>query len=148
MAGLVPFNKRNSHAVSTGFSDFDNMLDDFFTEGWPFGKSRMGGTFKIDIQENDKDYVVEAELPGAKKDDVSIDYDEGKLKISVKHCDESEEKKKNYIHKERHCSSMSRSVYLENAKSEGISAKMENGVLSIAVPKLDKPDTSKRIPIE
>ena len=80
MAGLVPFNKRNSHAVSTGFSDFDNMLDDFFTEGWPFGKSRMGGTFKIDIQENDKDYVVEAELPGAKKDDVSIDYDEGKLK--------------------------------------------------------------------
>ena len=98
MSALIPFNKKNN-ALSTGFEGFDNMLEDFFADGWPFRRSLVGDTFKVDVQEKDQEYVVEAELPGVEKDEVNLDYDEGKLRISVKRSEESEEKKKNYIHK-------------------------------------------------
>ena len=147
MAALIPFNKKNSNSLSTGFDEFNNMLDDFFADGWPFRRSLLADTFKIDIQEKDKEYIVEAELPGVKKDDVSLDYDEGKLSISVKKSEESEEKKKNYIHRERRYSSAARSVYLENANPDGISAKLEDGILCITVPKQERPDNSKHISI-
>lgn len=148
MAGLIPFGRKNSNALSTGFTDFDNMLNDFFEEGWPFGRSLLSNTFRLDVQEKDNEYLVEAELPGVKKGDVSIDYDDGKLRISVNQNEEVEDKKKNYIHRERRCSSMCRSVYLDNAKGEGITAKLDNGILSITVPKTDRPDTSRQIPID
>lgn len=147
MAALIPFNKKNSNSLSTGFDEFNNMIDDFFADGWPFRRSLLADTFKIDVQEKDKEYIVEAELPGVKKDDVSLDYDEGKLSISVKKSEESEEKKKNYIHRERRYSSAARSVYLENANPDGISAKLENGILCITVPKQERPDNSKHISI-
>lgn len=147
MAALIPFNKKNSNSLSTGFDEFNNMLDDFFADGWPFRRSLLADTFKIDVQEKDKEYIVEAELPGVKRDDVSLDYDEGKLSISVKKSEESEEKKKNYIHRERRYSSAARSVYLENANPDGISAKLEDGILCITVPKQERPDNSKHISI-
>lgn len=147
MSALIPFNRKNSNALGTGFDEFTNMLDDFFADGWPFRRSLLADTFKIDVQEKDKEYIVEAELPGVKKDDVSLDYDEGKLSISVKKSEESEEKKKNYIHRERRYSSAARSVYLENANPDGISAKLENGILCITVPKQERPDNSKHISI-
>lgn len=148
MAGLVPFNRKHSNDLITGFDDFGNMFDSFFADEWPFRRGRFTDTFKVDVQKKDNEYVVEAELPGIKKEDVNIDYDDGKLRISVSQCSEVDEKKKNYIHKERRCSSMSRSVYLDDAKSDGITAKLEDGVLSVTVPKQEKPDTSKRIEIE
>lgn len=147
MAALIPFNKKNSNSLSTGFDEFNNMLDDFFADGWPFRRSLLADTFKIDVQEKDKEYIVEAELPGVKRDDVSLDYDEGRLSISVKKSEESEEKKKNYIHRERRYSSAARSVYLENANPDGISAKLEDGILCITVPKQERPDNSKHISI-
>ena len=58
------------------------------------------------------------------------------------------EENKNYVHKERRFSSMSRSLYLDDAKSTGIKAKLENGVLSIIVPKENKPNKSVKIDIE
>ncbi len=52
------------------------------------------------------------------------------------------------VHKERRYSSMSRSIYLSDAKSEGIKANLENGVLKITVPKESKPNNSVKIDIE
>jgi HSP20 family protein len=147
MAGLIPFNRRNQNELSTGFGDFDNMLDDFFSDSWPTRRSLMADTFKIDVQENEKAYTVEAEMPGISKGDVGIDYDDGRLRISVKRENQTEEKKKNYIHKERSFSSMSRSVYLDGTNGEGITANLLNGVLTVSVPKQIKPDTSKHIEI-
>jgi HSP20 family protein len=148
MANLIPFNKRNSDLFRSGFEDFHNMLDDFFTEGWPFRRSFAADTFKIDVQDNETEYVVEAELPGVKKDEVSISLDEGSLRISVKKEENIEEKSKNYIHKERRYSSMSRSVYLADSKPDGIKAKLENGLLSVTIPKKAKKSNVIDIEIE
>ena len=148
MAGLIPFNRKQNDLMNIGFDDFSNMLDDFFTGSWPIRRSLAGDTFKIDIQDNDKEYTIEAELPGVKKEDVEITLNDGRLNISVKKEEVSENKSKKYIHRERKYAQMSRSILLADADDEGIKAKLEEGVLTIQVPKKQHEDTSKRIMIE
>ena len=148
MAGLVPFNRRRADVMSTGFDSFQNMLDDFFADGWPFRRSLAGDTFKIDVQDNKAEYLIEAELPGVKKEDISIALNEGRLSISVNQDETVEEKDKNYIHRERRYTAMSRSIVLGDADPAGIKAKLDNGVLSLTVQKKTKPINSVVIDIE
>lgn len=68
--------------------------------------------------------------------------------ISITMDERNESKKKNFIHRERRYSSMSRSIYLEDAKSDGITAKLENGLLKVVVPKEEKPNNSITIDVE
>jgi HSP20 family protein len=147
MAGLIPFNRKNDLTTST-FDDFRNMLDDFFADSWPFRRSLAADTFKIDVQDNKNEYVVEAELPGVKKEDLNITLDEGRLTIAAVKNETVEEKDKNYIHKERRYSSMSRSIMLADAEAGGIKAKLDNGVLTINIPKKSKPSNQVVIDIE
>lgn len=144
---LVPFNRKNS-IFNTNFDDFYNVLDDFFNDSWRSNRFSGIGSFKIDIQENENEYVVEAKLPGVRKEEINIDLDEGRLNISIERNEDVNEDKKNYIYRETRHSSMNRSIYLANAKSEGIKAKLDNGILYIHVPKQQKIDTSRRIEIE
>ena len=148
MSGLIPFNRKQNDLMNIGFDDFSNMLDDFFTGSWPIQRSLAGDTFKIDIQDNDTEYTIEAELPGVKKEDVEITLNDGRLNISVKKEEVSENKSKKYIHRERKYAQMSRSILLADADDEDIKAKLEEGVLTIQVPKKQHEDTSKRIMIE
>lgn len=148
MAGLIPFNRKQNDLMNISFDDFSNMLDDFFTGSWPIQRSLAGDTFKIDIQDNDTEYTIEAELPGVKKEDVEITLNDGRLNISVKKEEVSENKSKKYIHRERKYAQMSRSILLADADDEGIKAKLDEGVLTIQVPKKQHEDTSKRIMIE
>ena len=147
MPKLVPHNRKNRSLVDRDFYGLDgfyNMLDDFYN--WP--RSLTRDTFKIDVQENDNEYVIEAELPGVNKDEVNIEMNEGRLSISIQREEIKDEENKNYVHKERRYSSMSRSIYLDEAKSEGIKASLENGVLNIIVPKETKPNNSIKIDID
>lgn len=148
MAGLVPFNRRRPDVLSTGFNSFQNMLDDFFAEGWPISRNLMADTFKIDVRDNKTDYIIEAELPGINKENISISLNEGRLNISVNKDETVEEKDKNYIHRERRYTSMSRNILLGDADADGIKAKLDNGVLSVTVPKKTKPDGAIVIDIE
>ena len=149
MAGLVPFNRRRKDLMSTGFDDFQNMLDDFFAEDWSRPRSLMKDTFKIDVKEDEKEYMVEAELPGVKKEDLSLSIEDGRLCISVNKEEVKEDKdEKNYIHRERRYTSMQRNVFLAEAADEGIKAKLEEGVLIITLPKKVQKDKSRAIEIE
>lgn len=151
MSGLVPFNRKNRSLANENFGDFRdfyNMLDDFFSDNWSSRRSLAMDTFKVDVQEDDTQYLIEAELPGIKKEEVNLELNEGRLNISVQKEENINEEKKNYIHKERRYSSMSRSVYLADAKPEGIKANINNGVLSIAVQKEAKPNNIVKINIE
>ncbi len=144
MAGLVPFNRKNK-LIGPSFEDFYGMLDDFFSDDIVPRRSLIRDTFKLDVEEKDKEYVIEAELPGVKKEEVSLEINEGHLRISIKREETIDEEKRNFVHKERRYSSMTRSLYLKDAKSEDIKAKLDNGVLYITVPKKesDKGMTNK-----
>lgn len=149
MAGLVPFNKKNKEiSTNTGFEDFYNVLDDFFSNDWPFRRSLTHDTFKVDVEDNGNEYLVEAEVPGIDKKDINVELNDGKLMISITMDERNESKKKNFIHRERRYSSMSRSIYLEDAKSDGIKAKLENGLLKVLIPKEEKPNNSITIDVE
>jgi len=150
MTGLIPFNLRNAGLVRTGagFEDFYNMIDDFFSEGNAPGRNLLRDTFKIDIVEKEKEYVIEAELPGIKKEEVDLSVDDGALCISVNRTDESDKDEKSYIHRERRFSSMQRRVRLTGTKLDEISAKLDNGVLSVTIPKDIKVASTRKIDIK
>jgi HSP20 family protein len=144
MAGLIPFNRRRNNWLDNGFDDFRNWVDDFFTEGWPFGKS-FADSFKLDVQENDKEYIVEAELPGVNKDQLSLSFYDGRLEIAANKEESTEDKGKNYLHRERSSVSMRRSVYLPDADEDNVKAKLQDGVLRISILKKGNPKKSINI---
>jgi len=145
MANLIPFGRRNRGLIGT--DDFYNMIDNFFSEPWFMGRY-ASSTFRVDVQQKDNEYLVEAELPGVSRDEIDLRLDEGNLQIAVKREENVNDEGKDYIHRERRFSSMSRSIYLGDAAADGIKAKLENGVLKITVPRQKKLDQSKRIEIE
>ena len=123
----------------------ENMFDDFFDGSFFGGHSPLFGKharnlMKTDIRETDdaKAYRFAVELPGFKKDEISIDLSNGYLTIqAAKGLDKDEEDKKGrYIRRERYAGSMSRSFYVGDVKLEEVSAKFENGILTLDVLKV------------
>jgi HSP20 family protein len=146
MSGLVPFNRWG--LSRSGFEDFYNLIDDFFSNTWMPMRSMMRDTFRLDIQENEREYCIEAELPGVKKEEITLELkDDGRLTISVEREESLEEEKKNYVHRERRYSSMQRSIYLRDAKTEGVKAQLKDGILRIIVPKEEAQGGTHRIQI-
>ena len=151
MAGLVPFNRRRAGLANTGivgFEDFHNMLDDFFSGNMLPSRNLLKDTFKIDIEEKDNEYLIEAELPGIQKDEVNLSVENDNLCISVDRTEETSNEGKNYIHRERRQASMSRRVRLAEANLDGIKAKLEDGVLTVTVPKDEKINSVRKISVE
>lgn len=148
MSGLIPFNRNRSIMRATGFEDFYNMLDDFFTDMKPSSRNLINGSFKLDVRENENEYLLDAELPGVKKEEIKIDLNDGKFTISVQREENIDEKKDNYLHRERRFGSMQRSIYLADIKNEGIVAKFENGILEVTIPKKSLPEKTQQIQIQ
>ena len=144
--GLVPFNHRRHGGLSLG--GFDNMLDDFFGDSFMPLRGFVNSTFKIDVEENEKDYAINAELPGVSKDEIQLDFSDGRLLIGVEREENINEEKKNYVHREIRHTSMNRSVYLADGTAEGIKARLEDGILKITVPKKTGANRSHKISIE
>lgn len=145
MTSMIPFNVRNKDLRTRRGDSFYNMIDSFFTD---FPQRSMLNTFKIDIKEQDDMYLVEAELPGVKKEDIHLDVEKGILSISITQQENTEEQKDNYVHKERYTSSMSRRVYLGEVDELNLKAKLNDGILEISIPKKAPDMLKKTITIE
>lgn len=123
----------------------ENLFDDFFDDGFlnafggrnPLFGKHAKNMMKTDVRETDSTYEIDVDLPGFKKDEISIDLSNGYLTIqAAKGLDKDEEDKKGrYIRRERYAGSMSRSFYVGDVKPEEVSAKFENGILTLDVPK-------------
>ena len=139
MSKLLPVTRKSRY-----LSPFDDLMEGFFKWIPAYGMD----TFKIDVREEIKHYLVEAELPGLEKGDVDLAFHDGNLIIDIHHTEEDEEDTKNYIHRERITSSAQRSVYLPDATGEGITAALDNGLLRIEVPKAGGGSHRKKIEIK
>jgi len=150
MPGLIPFNRKNTNLTraDTGFDSLYNMLDDFFNDSLAPSRNLLRDTFKIDIKETAREYQIEAEVPGIKKDEIGLNVENDELCISVNRVEEVNDENKNYIHRERRASSMSRRIRLANASLDEIKAKLEEGILTVTIPKYEKSDNSRKIEIE
>ncbi len=141
MYRIAPYKTRRNE-VSNLFNLFDDILSDFPND------TGYKGTFNVDIQDNETNYVFEAELPGIAKDSVVVDYKNDRLVIQVNKEEEKEDQGKNYIRKERKSASMQRAFFLKNIDSKGITAKLDSGILTIEVPKIVEEDHSFRVDIQ
>ena len=93
----------------------------------------------VDISEDDKGYVVKAELPEMKKEEIKINVLDDVLSISGERKYEKEEKGKKYHRVERTYGSFMRSFALpEDADSSKVSAEYKDGVLNVRLPKSEK----------
>jgi HSP20 family protein len=141
MFDMVPFRKNNLSRRDDFFSPF---LKSFFDEDLFSEMSSMHGNFKVDLKETDENYLVEAELPGIKKEAINIDFDNNYLVISARRDDLIEDKKENYVRRERHYGEFKRSFYTDNVDESKIDASFTDGVLKITLPKLNKGNDKKR----
>ena len=94
---------------------------------------------KTDVRETDNSYELDIDLPGFKKEDVSLKLDNGYLTISASkglEKDEKEKKDGKYIRRERYEGQCSRSFYVgESVQAKDVNAKFEDGILKVSVPK-------------
>jgi len=93
----------------------------------------------MDVMEKQEQIVVKTDLPGVKREDVKIDLTEDTLQISAQFRAETEEEGVNYYKKERKYGEVSRTIVLPaKVKIDDVTAKFENGVLTVVMPKLEK----------
>ena len=129
----------------------ENLFDDWF--GFPterdfrnierklYGKN-AAHVMKTDVTEHDDRYEIAIDLPGFKKEDVTINLENGYLTVSAaKGVDKDEnDKHGKLIRQERYSGAMQRSFYVgETVTEEDIKAKMEHGLLTLCVPKKETP---------
>ncbi|PHK49614.1 Hsp20/alpha crystallin family protein [Staphylococcus edaphicus] len=89
--------------------------------------------FKVNVYQTDNQYTVEAELPGYQKENVSINYDDKTLTISVKNL-ETPYDDVAYLIKERSKDEQSRHFIFKNIDTSAIKASMSNGILTVTLP--------------
>ncbi|MDO4797387.1 MAG: Hsp20 family protein [Coriobacteriales bacterium] len=131
MSSMVPYD-RYGRAVRRSFP-FNDFFDDFFTS--PLVSASSDAAFKMDVEDAGDAYVISAHLAGVNRDEIDVELNEGRLSITVDKKETEEDKGKNYLHKETREWSATRGVYLKDAAVEGLSAKLEDGVLTVNVPK-------------
>ena len=129
----------------------ENLFDDWF--GFPtfpdirdaekklYGR-RASREMRTDVHEHDDHYEVDVDLPGFKKEEIHLDLENGYLTVSAsKSLDEEDTTKKGkVIRQERYAGAMQRSFYVgKDVTAEDVTAKFENGVLTLNIPKKDQP---------
>lgn len=131
----------------------ENLFDEFFSD--PFDLMRMPALhdgrdqlygkharniMKTDVREVGGNYEVDIDLPGFKKDEIQVELKNGNLTISAaKGLDKNEQDQQGrYIRRERYVGTCSRSFYVGDLRQEDISAKFEDGILKLTMPKAEQ----------
>jgi len=118
--------------------DIDGMFQGFFRPMMHSGMMKKDNIMPaVDIDETEDGYMLMAEIPGFTKEEINVSLHDGQLVIKAEHKEESEKKQNGgNVLKERRYGSFYRSLnFGQNIKEEGISAKYENGVLEMEIPK-------------
>lgn len=125
-----------------------NLFQAFFNEPFFNGFPESINSFKVDIQDKDNEYLLEADLPNANKENLKVTFENNVLTLAVEQNQQDKQENDNYICHERYQQSISRQFAFENVDHEGIQAKYENGVLSVTLPKSQAQDQKHQIKIQ
>ncbi|MCP4747411.1 MAG: Hsp20/alpha crystallin family protein [Desulfobacteraceae bacterium] len=121
-------------------NDFDSIFNNFFAPDTEYASKTAEWNPAVDIYENEDTYVIKAELPGMKKDEITIDVKERKLILKGERQSENEEKKEKYHYKERIYGKFQRIFILpQETNPETINAEYKDGVLKVQIPKPQEP---------
>ena len=137
---MTPFKKDSFNRKDDFLTPLLNNL--FYNDFFNAMSNR--GNFRADLKETNDSYLVVADLPGVKKGDIDIEFQNDNLVITAKREEATEDNKESYVRRERHYGEFRRSFYLDNVDEDKVEAKFEEGVLRIHLPKLTKDDENKR----
>lgn len=142
MYTMLPFN----HMSRT----FNDLFDEMERSMFPAQPSGRLPAFRTDIQDQGDHYLLEADLPGFRKEDIDLHLQDGVLTITAKRQEEQEEKKEGkYLCRERRMGSCARAFDVSGIREEDITAAFEDGVLKLTLPKQGEPvPQSRRIAIQ
>ena len=131
-------NGSSNSLVPRGFEGL--WPSDFFSDF--FGSSSLPSFntgMKTDIRETDDNFIIDIEVPGLRKEDVDISLNDNVLTVSAKIDEQNEEKRDGrYLRRERRSGLYRRSFVVDNVKCDEIEAKMDNGVLTLTLPKMEQ----------
>lgn len=140
MFDMTPFKKDSLNRKDDFLTPLlNNLFDNDF-----FNAMSNRGNFRADLKETNDSYLVVADLPGVKKGDIDIEFQNDNLVITAKREEAVEDNKESYVRRERHYGEFRRSFYIDNVDEDKVEAKFEEGVLRIHLPKLTKDDENKR----
>ena len=129
---------------------FVDFFDDDFMRFPAWGGRELYGKhaknlMKTDVRETENTYEVDIDLPGFKKDEIDVDLKDGYLTIRASKGLDKDQKDKEgkYIRQERYAGACSRSFYVGEVEPDQVSAKYEDGILKISVPKQAKKELPK-----
>jgi HSP20 family protein len=128
-------------------SDFEDLL---FPSYWDRTLALLPETRvpAVDLEDREKDYLLKAEMPGFKKEDIEIEVKEDSVEVTGKAGWKYDKKEKAYICKERACESFYRMVQLsEEIKVDEVTANLSDGVLEITLPKKE-PKQKRKVAIK
>ena len=128
----------------------ENLFDEFFNRDlglfptW-YSRDQLYGKhaknlMKTDVRETENSYELDIDLPGFKKDEIHVDLKDGYLFIQAsKSLDRNEQNQEGkYIRQERYSGACSRSFYVGDIKPNEVSAKYEDGILKLSLPKQEQ----------
>ena len=130
MFELVPYGRRRNLTFYNPFEELETMQNRLFG-------GNVVREFRTDIRDAGESYMLEAELPGFKKEDIVVNIEGDTLTIRAERNEENEEKdgKGNFVKRERCYGSFSRSFDMTGIRTEDVSAAYEDGILKLTLPK-------------
>jgi len=146
---MLPILKRTYDIRPLRFRDpwspLGEELSRWLDEFWPTdGVASTKGFGSIDLYEDEKNVTVEVELPGVKRDQVELTFEDGLLKLDVQRQEAKEEEKANYYLRERMQGKWARSIRLPvTVQPDKIEATFKDGVLKVTLEKQAEPEGHK-----
>ncbi len=149
MFNIVPYSRKNGGLTrKDDLFGIDRFFEDFFRDPFFARVSSMTTPIKADVRETDKEYIIEAELPGVNKEDIVIDLHDDVLTLGVDIKQEKDEESEGYIYKERQRGSYRRSFNVNNIDNEKVKASYKDGILVVNLPKSEEEQKTRKINIE
>ena len=124
----------------TRFDRIDNLFPELFRR-WArpmqlVDENALHADIRVDVSENDKEYLVSAEIPGARKEDIRVSIDGNYVSIAAEIKKEQEEKHGRSLVRETYRGAVSRGFTLaSDVDDKAAVAKLEDGVLRLTLPK-------------
>ena len=127
-----------------------SLIDELMNWNTPMFESNYASMPKMNVSESEKDYLVEICVPGLKKEDLTINMDNGNMVVEMSKKDSKsvEDKDRRYLRREFGACAFRQSFGIpENVKREEIAAHIENGVLRITLPKMTEDEKRGNVKI-
>ncbi|HSV97460.1 MAG TPA: Hsp20/alpha crystallin family protein [Spirochaetota bacterium] len=144
--GITRRNEQPEWGVVSFQKEINQLFNDFFSIG-PSSLSESGWMPTVDVEEDEKEVRIRAEIPGIEEKDLSVTLENDLLTIAGEKKEEEKKEDRRYVISERRFGSFHRTIRLpEDIDREKIEAGFKNGVLKVTIPRVETPE-KKRVNI-